>query len=369
MAPLTVLHVIPTLDTGGAEHMLASLVAAKRQQPMSQAVVELAPGGELGAKIRAAGVPIFDLGFTHPAAMPIALIRLARLIRRLQPSAIQSWIYYADLLSLWALELSGRRSVTRLYWGVRCSDMAPEKYRRALRWAIATAARSAGRPDAVVANSFAGREAHRRLGYAPRAFPVIPNGIDINRFRPDAAARAELRAQWGIAESKPAVIHVARVDPMKDHDSLMAVAQALPDIAFIAAGAGTELLKTAANVIALGKRNDVATLYGAADLALSTSAFGEGFSNVIAEAMACGVPVVATGVGDARQIVGETGAITPPRDVRAMVEAIGGLLSEPPARQAERSAACRQRIERHFSLDRAVAAFDSLHRDAIAPSP
>ena len=368
MTPLTVLHVIPTLRAGGAESMLASLVAAERAQPMSQAVAAFAPGGEFGAKIRAASVPIFDLNCTHLAAMPLAVIRLTRLIKRLQPSAIQSWLYYADLLSLWALEGSGRRSVTRLYWGVRCSDMEPERYRLALRWAISAAAHRAGRPDAVVANSFAGRDVHRRLGYAPRAFPVIPNGIDINRFRPDAAARIENRAHWGIPEGKPLVIHVARVDPMKDHDSLMAVARALPDVAFIAVGTGTQSLQAPANLMTLGERNDVAALYSAADFALSTSAFGEGFSNAIAEAMASGVPVVATDVGDARKIVGETGVIVPPREAPALAAAIRSLLSESPGQRTERSAASRQRIERNFSLNRAVATFNSLHREGIVPS-
>jgi glycosyltransferase involved in cell wall biosynthesis len=368
MPPLTVLHVIPTLETGGAESMLASLVAAKRAQPMSQAVTVFAPSGKLGDKIRAAGVPIFDLNCTYSAAMPLAVVRLARLIKRLQPRAIQSWLYYADLLSLWGLEVSGRRPVTRLYWGVRCSDMEPARYRFALRWAIAAATRRAGRPDAVVANSFVGREVHRRLGYAPRAFPVIPNGIDVSRFRPDTAARIENRARWGVPDDRPVVIHVARVDPMKDHDSLMAVAQALPEVAFIAVGTGTQSLQAPANLIALGERNDVEALYGTADFALSTSAFGEGFSNVIAEAMASGVPVVATDVGDARKIVGETGAIAPPRDVPALTSAIRKLLSESPQQRAERGAASRQRIERLFSLNRAVATFDALHREGIVPS-
>jgi glycosyltransferase involved in cell wall biosynthesis len=117
----------------------------------------------------------------------------------------------------------------------------------------------------------------------------------------------------------------------------------------------------------LGERNDVATLYSGADLALSTSAFGEGFSNVIAEAMASGVPVVATDVGDARKIVGETGAIAPPRDVPALVGAIRSLVSESPGQRTERGAASRQRIERNFSLDRVVATFDALHREGILP--
>jgi glycosyltransferase involved in cell wall biosynthesis len=365
----TVLHVIPGLGGGGAEHMLARLVSAKRAQPIRPVVADLLGGGELAATIREAGVPVHELGLGHPAALPLALFRLVRLIRRLRPAAIQSWLYYGDLLSLWALERSGLRNSTRLYWSVRCSDMDFRQYGHALRWTVAACARRSGRPDAVVANSYAGRDAHRRLGYAPRAFPVIPNGIDVSRFRPDAALRAQMRGQFGVPDAKPVVIHVARVDPMKDHESLLTIARMLPEYLFLAVGAGTQSLDVPPNVAALGRRGDVSALYAAADLALSTSAFGEGFSNVIAEAMATGVPVVATDVGDSRLIVGQTGLIVPPRDVGAMLTAIRHLLVESDAQRCQRGTDCRQRIETHFSLDRAIAAFDALHLHGILSDP
>src|SRR3954468_16241733 len=122
MTTPTILHVIPSLTTGGAEHMLAQLVSAKREQPLSSEIAVLIGRGELTSRVRASGVVVHDLGMRHWTQLPTALVRLARLIRRKQPVAIQSWLYYADLLSLWALERSGRRNVTRLYWGVRCSD-------------------------------------------------------------------------------------------------------------------------------------------------------------------------------------------------------------------------------------------------------
>ena len=200
--------------------------------------------------------------------------------------------------------------------------MKRRHYRRALGWTINACVKRSARPDAVVANSFAGRDVHRALGFAPRAFPVIPNGIDTHRFRPDAFARARIRAQLALPDGKMVVIHVARVDPMKDHVSLTAVATALPDVQFIMAGSGTEQIAAPPNLKALGHRQDIADLHAAADLLLSTSIFGEGFPNAVAEAMACGVPVVATDVGDLRRIVGNTGVIVSPRDVSAMVAAI-----------------------------------------------
>jgi glycosyltransferase involved in cell wall biosynthesis len=246
--------------------------------------------------------------------------------------------------------------------------MDPRHYRRALGRTIKACAKRSARPDAVVANSFAGRKAHRAIGFAPRAFPVIPNGIDTKRFRPDGSVRARMRTQLGVSDRKPLVIHVARVDPMKDHVSLIAVAAALPNIQFVMTGAGTEKIEAPTNLRALGIRRDMPDLYAAADLSLSTSVFGEGFPNAVAEPMACGIPVVATDVGDSRLIIGDTGFVVSPRDVPGMASAIGSLLAEPETKRAARGAAARIRIQDHYSLDRMVSAFDSLHLHGTLPA-
>ena len=367
----TVLHIIPGLGTGGAEHALAALITAKRMQPFFQVVVNLlgssAGDSPIAEAIRKAGIPIHQFNGRPPLGFLTILFRLCGLIRQMRPTAIQSWLYYADLASLWALELSGQRATTRLYWGIRSSDMDQSRYRRALGWTIKACAKRSARPDAVVANSFAGRDVHRALGFTPRAFPVIPNGIDTRRFRPDASVRAPMRAQLGVADGKPLVIHVARVDPMKDHTSLVAVATALPHIQFVMVGSGTEQIDAPKNLMALGMRHDMPDLFAAADLSLSTSIFGEGFPNAVAEAMACGVPVVATNVGDSNRIIGDIGATVSPRDVTAMVAAINSLLAEPEIKRAARAAAARRRIEERYSLDRMVRAFDALHLHGILP--
>jgi glycosyltransferase involved in cell wall biosynthesis len=366
------MHVIPGLRTGGAEHGLAALLTAEREQPFSQVVVNLlgSPAGDsaLSEAARTAEVPIHQIGAQSALAFPFVLFRLRGLIRQMHPIAIQSWLYYADLASLLALELSGQRTTTRLYWGIRSSDMDRSRYRFALGWTINACAKRSVRPDAVVANSFAGRAAHHRLGFAPRAFPVIVNGIDTCRFHPDASARARVRAQLGIPNDKPLVIHVARVDPMKDHASLVKVATALPDINFIMVGSGTDKIDAPANLRALGIWREMPDIYATADLSLSTSIFGEGFPNALGEAMACGIPVVATDVGDSRRIVGDTGVIVSPGDVSGMVTAIGRILAEPETIRAARGRTARKRIEDRFSLDRMVSSFDALHLYGILPA-
>jgi glycosyltransferase involved in cell wall biosynthesis len=154
---------------------------------------------------------------------------------------------------------------------------------------------------------------------------------------------------------------------MKDHASLIAVASALPEVQFVMAGTGTETLRGPPNLRALGEQRFLSALYPAADLAISTSAFGEGFPNVVAEAMACGLPVVATDVGDSRRIVGDTGAIVSPRDVPAMINAVREFLHEPRTQRESRGQAARTRIAEHYSLGRTVAAFDALHLHGTLP--
>ena len=362
-----VLHVIPGLGTGGAESMLAALVTARRPHPLRQIVVNLMREDIFSGVIRASGVEVHDLGMAHASLMPIGVIRLAHLIRRYRPRAVQSWLYYGDLAAYWSLRLSGLRPSTRLYWGVRCTTVDLSRYRASLRRAINACTNRSAEPDAIVANSFAGRAAHLAMGYRPRAFPVIPNGIDTGRFRPDHALRAKVRSEFHISPEKPVVIHVARVDPMKDHATMIAVARALPDVQFIAVGSGTENLEAPSNVLRLGVRNDMVALFNAADIAISTSTFGEGFPNVIAEAMACGIPAAATDVGDTAAIIGQTGAVVSPGDTAALVSAIRRLAAGPKANRQERADASRHRIEQHFSLEIAVAAFDKLHLHGELP--
>ena len=223
------MHVITGLDAGGAEKMLASL--APRFAPQAEVrVASLKPGGIHRRALEEAGVAVSDLGARSSLAAPLAILRLAGLIRSFQPDVIQSWMYHADLASTLALLICGRRGRTRFYWGLRCSDMRLKDYGPSLRLTIAACRYLSRVPDAILANSEAGIAAHRRLGYRPRAFLRIDNGVDTARYRPDAKARAAVRAELGLSEAEPLVALIARVDPMKDHATFLAAFERLEEI-------------------------------------------------------------------------------------------------------------------------------------------
>lgn len=362
---LRVLHVITGLGLGGAENMLTSLAAHSTDAGMAPSVIALTPGGENAARIRAAGVAVSDLGMTRGLPDPRAVRKLALAIQAARPQVIQSWMYHADLLALAARAVLPRGERPRLVWGVRCSDMDVGRYGPSLRLIIAVCARLSARPDAVLVNSHAGREVHEKLGYRPRRFEVVVNGTDTNRFRPDPDARAAVRKALGISPTATLLAHVARRDPMKDHETYLAALDRLPQVTGLAVGLGTENLPDRVNLIRLGARADVPRLLAASDFIVSSSAFGEGFPNVLAEGMATGAPAVSTDVGDAARIVGDTGRIVPPRDPQALAGAIAELDGETGEARAARRASARKRIETVFPLDGAARAYAALYRSLI----
>ncbi|MEE8172993.1 MAG: glycosyltransferase [Alphaproteobacteria bacterium] len=353
-----VMHVITGLDTGGAETQLALLAGARNAVGAEDMVVAMIPGGALRERLEQAGVAVRDLGMRRGRPSLAGLLRLRSLIRRTKPGIVQSWMYHADLLAALALRISGRRRETPLIWGIRCSDMKFADYSRGLGWTVRMCARYSHFPDMVVANSEAGLRAHHDLGYRPHQSRVIDNGIDTARYHPDAALRAQVRAELGIDPNVPLVAHVARVDPMKDHQTLLSAMRDLPEVELLLIGFGTEPLAARPGWHGLGRRADVARLLSACDLIVSSSAYGEGFSNALAEGMATGLPAIATDVGDAARIVGDSGRIVPPGDAKALAKAIHELAFEPETLRAKRRIEARSQIENRFSVAENLAAFE-----------
>lgn len=354
-----ILHIISGLGVGGAETVLTQLAAALAARDMPQHVVSLSGPAPLAARLEADAVPLTRLDLARPTGLATALPRLVGLTRRFRPDVIQGWMYHGDITATlvhWAAP--GRRN-RRLMWGVRCSDMDLDRHAKLIR-AEAMLSRS---PDIVVANSAAGADAHLAHKYKPRRLEIVANGIDTERFQPDASLRDAQRSALGIGADRRVAINVARVDPMKDHAGLLAAARQLPDLALLLVGAGTEVLDLPANVRALGVRDDVPALLNAADIIVSGSAFGEGFSNALAEGMSTGLVPVATDVGDARLITGPAGSVVPPGDPHALRDELAALLALADGDFAERRATARTHIVGEFGIDRMVDRFAALYRD------
>lgn len=358
---MKILHIITGLERGGAETMLTRL-APRLDCP--NIVVSLTSEGSLGPELQAAGVPVLALGLRRGRPSPAAIFRLRNIVKRERPTLLQTWLYHADLLGLLT---SFFLHDVPVVWNLRCSDLDVSKYSfgtRAVRW---LSARASSLPAAIVVNSEAGRSSHAALGYRPKRWELIPNGFDTARFQPDAAARACFRRELRIGDNEPLIGMIARVDPMKDYDNFFAAAErigaARPEAKFLVAGRGTETLAVPPGlldrVFLLGERGDIPKLLTALDVMILSSAFGEGFPNILAEAMACGVPCISTDVGDAAVIVGDTGRIVPPRDGVALSDAALAVL----ACRSGLAEKARRRIVDHFFIDAIAERYRSLYAD------
>ncbi len=364
--PVRVVHVITGLGVGGAETMLAKLLEAEQRSEHHRTVevICLGAGGPMEARIRATGVAVSCIGMGHGGSRgPLAGLRvLAARLRELRPHVVQCWMYHADLLG----GLTARIAVPRVgrIWSIRASSM-PHPASLLTRTIIrACALLSWVLPARIVSCSTAAAALHVRLGYDARRIIVIPNGFDLTRFVPSAEARTQLRAELGLAPDAPVIGCVARFDPQKDFPTLLRtfghVLDERADATLVIAGHGCTPDNTAivsmipeprrARVRLLGVRRDIPMLTAAFDVAILTSAYGEGFPNVLGEALACGVPSVATDVGESREIAGAEGMIAPIGDATALAQGVLSILARPRAEQAELAMRMRDRAIANYEL-------------------
>lgn len=119
------------------------------------------------------------------------------------------------------------------------------------------------------------------------------------------------------------------------------------------------------NFYLLGRRDDMPRFHASLDIAVSSSAYGEGFSNTIGEAMACGVPCAATDVGDSALIIGDTGRVVPPQDPAALAAAWRELIEMGPENRARLGKVARKRIADNFSLPVIAARYEKLYKEIV----
>jgi glycosyltransferase involved in cell wall biosynthesis len=360
-----VLFLTSQLGYGGAERQLVNLALELRRMGHAPAVALFYAGGPLDGELARGGVPIHDLRKRGRWETASFLARLVRLLRRERPDVLHPYLEVPNVVATLAAPLAGR---VRVVWGIRNSNMDHRQYGGLARAVYRVEGALAPRADALIANSMAGASLWAERGVRRDRIAVVPNGIDCARFQPDLAARAAQRGAWEVG-ARPLVGVVARLDAMKGHSVFLEAAARVsartPEVCFALVGAGEPgyeaQLRSQAERLGLSSRVrwiapglDMRAVYNALDLLVLPSRFGEGFPNVVAEAMACGTPCVATDVGDARMVLGDCGSIVPPEDPVALAAAIEqalGLLGEERARIAHRA---RERISARFST-RALA--------------
>ena len=362
---MRLLFLIRSLDFGGAERQLLLLTKNLPETIFEYSVVCFYDHGKLFRQFEDAGVTVIPLDKKGRWDILPFLLRLIKLVSKNKPDVIYSFLAVPNILgALLKILFPGMC----LLMGVRGSSRDLHQYDWLYRLSFWLEVRAARFANGVILNSHAGNEQYIKTGFPASKMSVIHNGIDITSFVKEAGSGKILRAEWGVPGDTPLVGMIGRLDPVKDHATFLAAAgivkQSIPDLRFVVIGDGPAdylyQLRRLAGELGLtdyvhweNARLDIQAVYNAIYI-LCLSSQGEGFPNVIGEAMACGVPCVATGVGDIPEIIGDTGIIVNPGDPKSLADGLIKILSLTPAERSELGERASNRIRTLFSVEEMV---------------
>jgi glycosyltransferase involved in cell wall biosynthesis len=369
-ARVRVLHVITDLTTGGSQIALSRLLARIDRTRFDPFVVCLKNGdAPLAAGIRDMNVPVFDLELTGPSRIG-ALARAYRVFDEIRPAIVHAWLFHAVLVSRFAARMTGIPIVISARRNINLGSPLRERVNRI----------TAPLDDRVIAVSEAARRTEiARSGVSDDKVVVIPNGVDTAAVPvAHAAARAALRRELRLPPDSTVVATAGRLHPSKGIDDFLRAASIVSprrsDVRFLVIGDGPERsplerlaadLRVEARALFLGERGDLASLLAGSDLFVLASR-EEGMPNVLLEAMAAALPVVATSAGGTAEVIAHrsTGLLVPPGDVEAIAEAMYALLDDAGA-AAAMAARARQAVAESFSIDATVRRTEALYEELL----
>jgi glycosyltransferase involved in cell wall biosynthesis len=369
---IKVVFLIRSLDRGGTERQLATVIPRLSKERFDVTVISFYQGGQFGAELGAKDVEVLILNKRGRWDIFHFFRRLLTELKAIRPDIIHSYLVEPNLVAAFIKPVF---TSAKMVWGVRASKRDLTRHDWFVRMNFRLQALVSRFADLIILNSNEGRDDHLALGFPPERSVVIHSGVDTDEFCPDRQLGIPIRKKWEIDDGTVLIGVVGRFDPIKDHRTFVQAAALLSgdrtDCRFVFVGdgpadyvAGLRRLVAQSNlsdrVVWAGLRADMPAVYNALDIACSSSV-SEGFPNAIAEAMACGIPCVVTDVGDSALLVGETGIVVPPQNPLALAV---GLRKSIENLRAGSAPDPRQRILNEFNVRRLVqrteAALESL---------
>ncbi|ELS03858.1 glycosyltransferase [Xenococcus sp. PCC 7305] len=363
---------ISDLTYGGAQRQLLALAKAIDKEIFEVYVLHYYPDGPLEQDLKDAEVILSCITKKGRWDLIGFYWRLLRYLQRINPDILHSYLSIPNLFSIFFKPFLPR---TKIIWGIRDSNPLDtnnldNNNKDWLGFSLALLENFMSQfPDLIVANSHAGKKYRLSQGFPADKTIVIPNGIDTKRFQPDPVGRTKVREEWGLSPETIAIGIIGRVNPKKDHPNFLRAAAMLAgerkNLRFFCIGADEggaeyqqamyrlgEELGLGDQLVWTGGRSDIPAVCEALDIVVSASAHGEGFGNVIGEAMACNTPCVVTDVGDSAWIVGDFGKVVPAQNSPALAKAIEELI----VANGNNKPNIRQQIVDRFSINQLALA-------------
>lgn len=372
--PIKILHVITGLEIGGAETMLFKLIRAMDPAQFSVRVVSLKGKGPIADDLRQNGTPVDSLHVGGPFSALWGMWKLRRLVLDWKPQVVHAWMYHANIFCSVAME--GLK--IPLLWGVRYSirDLSDLKF--LTRMLIDLGRVFSRGPKRILYNAQSIADQHEKLGYASHGRVVIPNGIDLEYWSKVQQPSGNLRSKIHDSAQDFIIGMVARFDPQKDFETFLEAAKitaaARKNVQFVLIGPGVTLEQSKLMrmikdrhlekiVHLLGEKKDVRSYLRDFDLFTLSSKNGEAFPNVLLEAMAMGIPVVATDVGDCRSILNDDSAVVEVGSPKSLAAAWEKVLSLPTEERLKRGEQGQKRVSQFYSIQTVRTAYQKIYLD------
>lgn len=362
---IKILHIVHSLEIGGLENGLVNLINRLDPERYEHAICCVATSGPMAQRLRRA-VPIHELGKGNGGRAYLLPLRLAGVVRRVAPDIVHTRNWGA-IDGVIGARLAGVRRVVHGEHGRGADDpCGTNRRRQQLRRLLAPAIRRF-----VTVSADLSQWLTSEVGVPEHKVTHIINGVDADRFRP-LEEKFSRRRELELPTDMPLVGIVGRLNAVKDHATLLKAFATVPEAAILVvvgdgplAGELRQLsteLGIFEKVLFLGGRNDVEQILPCLDLFVLSS-IAEGISNTILEAMACGLPVIASNVGGNPELVadGVSGSLFPAGEVRTLSQLMTTYLDDAALRNAHGEAA-RGRVEEEFSLDAMVDKYDQLYQ-------
>ena len=360
---MKLIFLIRSLGPGGAERQLVNLAIGLKERGHEISVVTMYSGGVFEHTLRANAIPTFCLEKARRWQVLSPLVRLQKILKIVEPDLLHSYGPETNVFLVLHRFLFRRYP---LVWGVRVAGLERSLYGRFEKILYWFECRWSRVPDLVISNSKAGKNLSIKDGFDKSRIKVIQNGIDTDEYRPDSGMRNAFRAKMELTPEIKVIGIVGRIDPQKDHQTFIEAVSLLPDhqkaeVAIICVGFRNEQeiralreqvksLGLEQRFIWLKRESSTVTVLNGLDILVSSS-ISEGFSNVIAEGLAVGLPCVVTDVGDSKLIVSEYGVVVPRKDPQALADGISQMLLDSRLRNDPFSEAARNHIVSKFSID------------------
>ena len=370
---ISILYVVTVTGIGGAERMLLALLRHLDHKRFRASVAALHPGGPLELEVKRLGVSFHELSLRSPLAI---YQKLRRLIQQERIDIIQTYGLTADVV---IRPLARRSGAKRMVSSLRGLERSRKWYHNML------AKLTRRYVDLWISNSGAGKTAAvQREHLDPQRVIVIPNGIDENLLAPLAVDTEAHAARFNISKEDTVILTVANIRPMKGHSDILAAikllerdAAASGNLKFVFVGedrSGGEIYRLASRlgiqerVAFTGFHEDVRPFLRRANIFLFPS-HEEGMGNALMEAMACGLPVIATRVGDLPELVreGVDGLLIEPRNPAAIAKALSHLLQNEEVRIALGNNA-KNRMARDFKMEKMVRQHEQAYQNLMESS-